>query len=121
MKLSRLVLSLDCLSLTSAFPSPLCRGGENTLSTACVRVCVCVCVRVCVCACVRVCVCMCMCVCVCACVRACVCVCARVCVRMSCEIVNKDIVMYMYLLQTDHELIFSSHVPRSHSVQLPPV
>jgi hypothetical protein len=43
MKLSRLVLSLDCRSLTSAFPSPLCRGGQNTLSTACVIVSVCVC------------------------------------------------------------------------------
>ena len=32
-KLSRLVLSLDCLSFSSAFPSPLCRGGENTLRT----------------------------------------------------------------------------------------
>jgi hypothetical protein len=49
MKLSRLVLSLDCLSLTSALPSPLCRGGQNTLSTAsvymCESVCVCMCER----------------------------------------------------------------------------
>ena len=50
-------------------------AGFWSLSTMCVRVCVCVCVFVCVCACVRV--CECVCVCVCVLVRVCVSVCVH--------------------------------------------
>ena len=39
--MSKLPLSLDCLSLASTFPSPECKGGQKIVST----VCVCVCVR----------------------------------------------------------------------------